>query len=61
MQVTLHRHFLDLNLDLFAWLRLENFYFWPATPNLFLKPGARLGIAMAEDERAWLYLADQFQ
>ena len=61
MQATLHRCFMDLNLDLFARLGLENFYFWPAASNLFLEPGTSLGVAVSEDQRAWLHLADQFQ
>jgi len=61
MQATLHRRFLDLNLDLFARLRLKNFYFRPTDSDLFLEPGACLWVAVAEDQCARLHLADQFQ
>ena len=53
--------FFASDFDGLARLRLEDFYFWPATSDLLTKPGARLGVAVAEDECARLHLADQFQ
>ena len=61
LQATLHRRFFASDFDGLARLRLEDFYFGPATPNLLSKPGASLGVAVAEDECARLHLADQFQ
>ena len=53
--------FFTSNFDGLARFRLEDFYFWPATSDLLPKPSARLGVAVAEDERARLHLADEFQ
>ncbi len=60
LKATLHRRFFASDFDGLARLRLEDFYFWPATSDLLTKPGARLGVAVAEDECARLHLADQF-